>query len=570
MGNIKNYTFDKLDFRLSNSDYWDFTLNTDAIKNTSNYSENIIASFDFSAREVLSLIPDFNVDDFSGDDFYTNYGVYSEYAWSGASSSNFSATTYGLTAYDNMAVTYVESDDNDSHTTLLSYLTGTTLIHTSGDTKLVINQVSGATGGHIYPVTLVIDSGTTGNYVSLCGGFYQGYYKLDGWDYQVLPTRYEKGFTVETWLRPSTGCTSGFTGTTLNETYPNNKGFFYYTGTRAENKFWTVFTGNTSSACTSGDTHMCMDVKETDIDINNILVDGILTSISVPLSPPPIDVALIENNFLIFGRSNGKQCDNTGSDDGYGQVRADRQFSRETKYYSTIVRQEQVDFQNQFLTFGRSNGRQCNNDTSDDGYGQVRADRQFSGFTKDVLELDVNADIIDNAIGFRIKDDGSIGYRLLTVSADCKTIEMVEEYSVSGMVTSDQWEHIVVKWINNDEYSECDLVYSDPRKGHLKFYVNSNLIFISEELDEFLPKRLFELQEKQIGVPYNISIGGGTQGLLESLTFDGQDPDDLGLVIEQNFAGSFIGDMSSFKLYDKNLSWCEIKDSYNDKLTIYR
>lgn len=47
------------------------------------------------------------------------------------------------------------------------------------------------------------------------------------------------------------------------------------------------------------------------------------------------------------------------------------------------------------------------------------------------------------------------------------------------------------------------------------------------------------------------------------MTFDGQDPADLGLIIEQNFAGTFIGGMSTFNLFDKNLSWCEIKDIYN-------
>ena len=198
------------------------------------------------------------------------------------------------------------------------------------------------------------------------------------------------------------------------------------------------------------------------------------------------------------------------------------------------------------------------------------ADYSFTGFTQDVTELDVNEDIIDNAIGFRIKDDGSIGYRLITVSADCKTAIMEEEYSMSGMVTSDQWEQIVVKWVNDDTYTECDLINGEPRPGRFKFYVNSNLIFVSKKLNEFIPKRLNEIQEKQIGVPYNISIGGGTQGLLESMTFDGQDPADLGLMLEQNFAGSFIGDISLFRLYGRNLSWCEIKDTYLEKLNIYR
>jgi hypothetical protein len=38
---------------------------------------------------------------------------------------------------------------------------------------------------------------------------------------------------------------------------------------------------------------------------------------------------------------------------------------------------------------------------------------------------------------------------------------------------------------------------------------------------EFIPYELNEVPEKQLGVPFNISIGGGTQGLLESYTFSG-------------------------------------------------
>ena len=65
MGNIKNYTFDRLDFKLSNHDYWDFTLNTDAIKDSDSYNTNLIASFNFS--EYSS--PDFLAGDFSSSDF---------------------------------------------------------------------------------------------------------------------------------------------------------------------------------------------------------------------------------------------------------------------------------------------------------------------------------------------------------------------------------------------------------------------------------------------------------------------------------------------------------------------
>ena len=48
-----------------------------------------------------------------------------------------------------------------------------------------------------------------------------------------------------------------------------------------------------------------------------------------------------------------------------------------------------------------------------------------------------------------------------------------------------------------------------------------------EELDEY--------REKQEGVPFNYSFGGGTQGLIETNTVNGPDIKDENLVVEDNF-----------------------------------
>jgi len=91
-----------------------------------------------------------------------------------------------------------------------------------------------------------------GYYHELYGGFYQGFYKLFGYDYDILPERVNKGWTVEMILKPRLfdeySPNSG--ETTLNQIYPNNKNIFFYLGARAENKFYhhadgspTTFTG---------------------------------------------------------------------------------------------------------------------------------------------------------------------------------------------------------------------------------------------------------------------------------------------------------------------------------------
>jgi len=135
------------------------------------------------------------------------------------------------------------------------------------------------------------------------------------------------------------------------------------------------------------------------------------------------------------------------------------------------------------------------------------------------------------------------------------------------------------QWINETEY----------RKGKFKIYVNGKLFMVIEDFEEIIPRPLNTEKEKQIGVPFNISLGGGTQGLKDNLTFLGcpedqyfysvqQDPECLptsvlsattfaGLEtkihLEEYFGGSFIGDMSAFKFYTEPLNSAQIAHNFS-------
>jgi hypothetical protein len=127
------------------------------------------------------------------------------------------------------------------------------------------------------------------------------------------------------------------------------------------------------------------------------------------------------------------------------------------------------------------------------------------------------------------------------------------------------------------------------RLGTLKFYVNGKLFMVVENFEEIIPRLLNVEKEKQIGVGYNISIGGGTQGLHDNLTFSGgcpiglsglqyqQDPECLtnydlehtiysGLTtqirLEELFGGSMIGDISAFRMYAEPLNAAQIKHNF--------
>jgi hypothetical protein len=594
MGNIKNFNFNKLDLKLSNSDYWDFYLATDEYNDCGGggasgcepvvwYDFNNIQTYEHSAITATSIV--------------------SLVSWSEAINTGYTFDTIGLTGIDNGLIIFEKTTGDTSNQALLSAITNSTLVIPSGDTRLHMTRVTGTTGDYIYPIT-IITGDTAGTYSNLCGGFYQGYYKIDGYTYEVLPTRVNQSWSAEIWLKPQDLCAS-FTGTTLNDIYPNNKGFFFYMGTRGENKYWNIWNG-ADTGCTSGCTvptgctdtlsEWCTIPKESEM---SILGDY---GVAIPLDPPQVTIDLITNQFLIYGRARDdgynfltgatgsfiteeaiaaantattcNRCSSCGgSHDGLG--------SKTVCSYSgggiVVVKtaEHNTNSTNPFLIYGRAHsGSTCNCSACsgpNDGFGNQTV-CSFSGYTSPTTELDYNLDIIDNAIGFRIKDDGSIGYRLLTVTGQCVTastgvvsyvsgVTIEEKYSAAGVVTMGDWSYVVVKYVT-DYKSDCDLKISKPRKGRLSFYINGKLKFWVEEFSEFIARRLNEYKDKQLGVPFNFSLGGGSLGLIESQTFDGLDPNDRNLPIQENFAGTFIGGISQFKFNLCELTYGDIQNNY--------
>ena len=89
-------------------------------------------------------------------------------------------------------------------------------------------------------------------------------------------------------------------------------------------------------------------------------------------------------------------------------------------------------------------------------------------------------------------------------------------------------------------------------------YVNGYLIFISKELDIFNFKELNEIYQKQETVPYNISLGGGSLGLMETILPNYYAIPEYILPIERDFCGSFLGDIKTFKIYEGFIDYSSI------------
>lgn len=105
-----------------------------------------------------------------------------------------------------------------------------------------------------------------------------------------------------------------------------------------------------------------------------------------------------------------------------------------------------------------------------------------------------------------------------------------------------------------------DLCQKEYRQGKMKvyIYVNGYLKMVSKELPELMLRPLNDGAERQEGVPYNISIGGGTQGLAERIYLDYYDITDYLLPLEKDFGGTFIGDIKGFSFYDCQLPYSTI------------
>jgi len=89
-------------------------------------------------------------------------------------------------------------------------------------------RFSGVSATTLYEV-ISKTGNTIGTYHELYGGFYQGFYKLFGYDYDVMPERMNKGWSIEMILKPRliNEYTPSSGETTLNLMYPQNKDTFF-------------------------------------------------------------------------------------------------------------------------------------------------------------------------------------------------------------------------------------------------------------------------------------------------------------------------------------------------------
>ena len=560
-----------------NDMYWDFVLSDSTDRSVDvdgRMTEECLMSYvDFTDRRCYD----------GGDTAYS----LPEYSWDGAVSSGATMANIGFTGMDNGLIRF----DKDCITDLDFYnrLTRTQYPMPSGDTRLVLNSVAGNTKMHSYDI-----SRCEGDYLSLKGGFMQGFFKLDGYDYQVLPDNFCNDIHFEFVIRPMDYVTRD---DTLNSSYPENRGIFFYIGTRSENKFAKMYgTGismyedrplSSETSCynyfyddyfkydditpdcildeftengsyftddyfSSGDTFN----YKTDLDSGetfNLTGTTIQDSEEIPFDGNMYDMFETENKYLFFNRTR-------------------EGFTVDTWHQGDTVKYrfpKQKVNANLYLFMNRTPSG-FTVDTVD----KVRSGEYTYDFTTDTIvhnvsgitgakPYDIMSDVTDNAFALKVNEDMSVSYRYLVKDCDSEDgWSVMEESTFPNIIKTGEWSTINVRLrFLNGETDLCCKPLGE-RKMKIYIYVNGLLKFVSQEVNALRLRRLHDMYTRQEAVPYNISIGGGTQGMSESIWLRYKEVFPKVLPLERNFAGTFIGDIRSFKMYSCPLQLNQIKNNY--------
>ena len=537
------------------------------------------------------------------------------------------------------------------------------------------NKFSGITKDTLYEVVSKNDP-QFGKYHELYGGFYQGFYKLFGFDYEVLPERSSKGWSVEMLLRPRfvNEYNPLPTETTLNEIYPKNKNTFFYFGTRSENKFYHHADGHPN--CLTGYTRVTNSLSG--CPSTCACCDRTVTDSRCVYVYPPRSYNNQHDPHLNYGcplcggdkkisltcgcGCNESSCETCGWE---CQIHNCETVILPTPTPSpTPTPTPSCETQTPVCTPTCTKCETCDECTT---CGPT-------GFTsiEYTCETDPLFDVMSNNISFKLCGDvknPQIGVKVLRFTGGCETTGTcvtgktyvtgytIDEYCSPPIypyceivnpdfLNEEHWFLVNVTWERYSWFDFCDLkfygglfditkfeyleslannsvelirpplthnnksgelielvnlneTWLDEKKyrlGRLKIYVNGKKIYTIEDFEEVIPRGLFTDKEKQIGVPFNMSWGGGTQGLHENLTFSScsaltsnyiQDPECLpnnilsgttlsglstNILLEQNFGGTFDGGISQFRFYIEPLESDEIKHNFKllkDKFILF-
>lgn len=623
MSNIKINNVRKLNLKLRGDEYWDLMLFKE---------EAAGVDFDAISEDGPCLASYISANEDECTKYFNNGKVYSKTTWVDAVNNGddeyggVTLKNIGFTGIDNGLVYY---DKNlTSNIDFFNIYTNSRFC-TLGEKRLNMSAVRCNTGEHWYPIHLV---GEDEKYFELKGGFLQGFFKTYGYDYQTLPHYIENEWVMNFVIRRRDDYE--VEEHTLNYEHHENKGMFFYMGTRAENKYWEMFsteeerkrmknyfiTDGYTAALSEADSNKDNSYYEFDVEYavqpdntcpvqkQNWMSPGVIKldfdddgesyqSIACacnfdngisedyynPLKCGDPSNPWVEAGYLIqdIDLDNVKITTTGGYDldentDEYYEIKSNNKyllFNQTCSGYTVSTWEKEGGEDKTFLFVAQKrpipNYYLLFNQTCT-GYTVSTIDKYYEE-NEDIY--DVYSDVYKNAFGLKVNDDGSISYRYAIKNCGSGTtyfdypgkivndkIKMIEETSAPGLIKDGEWSDVTVRFsiLNNPVSGVCDYKVGK-RLMQIRIYVNGYLKMVSKFLPEFNFKILHDIADKQEAVPFNISLGGGTQGLADTVSIDFNKRTEYTLPIEKMFGGSFMGDIKSFKFFACPLNFPTIR-----------
>lgn len=487
MTNILNHNRSIFNFIPNKNDYWDIQLHIDQESNNSD--DNIDND---NTTKCLAAYINTNNDDCINNNKIMELVSDEKYKWEDAINNGFNLDNIGLTGMD---CGYIKFDkDNISDEEFYKLFANSTLEIDKGDCRLHLLKING--NNKLYDYSVDITKSPTNDkekVIKLNGGFFQGFFRIgDGCDYRVLPSYLSNEWCLQFKLYP----VESFENTDetqrnskkLNDVNENaTKGCFFYIGTRAENKLYKYYNNKEKPSTLIKDLGL------------NQWYDEFSTN----------------NKHITYNRTKeGFKANNPPSPENDSITIRHEHKSQKLNYFTLM-------------------------------------NRTPSGYTAETIEnlednkkekkYDVLADLYENALSFQITDDGKIGYKYLVKSCENNpTYKIESEWSLKGIVEFGKWSTISVRIIPILPH----------KRMRLMFYVNNKLYLCSKELPLLDLRELNDIPSKQESVPFNISIGGGTQGLIDVIYDDYKNIPKETLHLAKEFGGSFIGYFKEFKFFN--------------------
>jgi len=464
--------------------------------------------------------------------------------------------------------------------------------------------------------TLVYEEIDNRMVINAQGGGLQGFWKLQlpkyVGEYETLPTRPKKCVSYEFLIKPENIIKEN----TMSYYYPDNFGIFFCKGIRSENKWW--YYTNKLNIENLENIKKSLEKSEEEnrflytniegvylIDLLNVddlrkpksVFENYINNEGQALNVPNVVELQTDNKFLYMNRTVcGYKVDCCGDN---SDIPEEIIFSYQKKNprlnYFTLFNRTRDKFGNPAgLTVSQLHPVSGINCCS---YGFYEIWKKYQcdpilmynhgdkplqklplGFENiDIYDNEINIykDTYNNIIAFRITPEGAIGYRIITQNCDEDAkenpIKIIEEYSFDNIIKFGEWNNIIIQICYGTYIDDPRCSSIGPRDGRISFYVNGRLKFVSQVIKEPMFRELDEHWSKQEGVPFNISLMIGTQGLFETILSDNlEDYDRYTFPIEKHFVGNICGLLAYFKMSECKLpySYIRSKSVYSNKFNL--